>query len=81
MTKVTKLTPAPQDAFFQEQQFDDALSGTDPNHYLRGVGGHFRKHKHNSYGNVVKKGRLKKAEAALEGHENKDEILKILRSE
>jgi hypothetical protein len=82
--KVTKLPPAPQDVFFQEQQFDDSLSGTDPNFYMRAGFKDFRKASHRqppAYGNSVKKGRLKQAEKVLDGHENKDEILKILRSE
>jgi hypothetical protein len=78
---VKKLSPAPQDVFFQDYQFDDDLSGTDPGTYLRGSFSQGKSKHHPSYGNAVKKGRLKKAEKALVGHENKDEILKILRSE
>jgi hypothetical protein len=79
--KVTKLPPAPQDVFFQEHQFDDDLSGTDPGTYLRGSFSRSKSKHHPGYGNAVKKGRLKKAEKSLAGHENKNEILKILRSE
>ena len=80
--KVTKLPPAPQEAFLQEQQFDDALgAGTDPILYWRGSLRSEKPKKHPSYGNTIKKDRLKKAEKALEGHENRDKILKILRSE
>lgn len=80
--KVTKLPPAPQDVFFQEQQFDDGLStGTDPGAYWRGSLPSQRAKTPPIYGSVVKKDRLKKAEKALDGHENKNEILKILRSE
>ena len=78
---IKKLPPAPQEVFFQEYQFDDDLSGTDPGIYLRGSFSQGKSKHHPSYGNAVKKGRLKKAEKALAGHENKNEILKILRSE
>ena len=78
---VKKLPPMPQDVFFQEHQFDDNLSGTDPGIYLRGSFSQGKYKHHPSYGNTVKKGRLKQAEKALAGHENKDQILKILRSE
>ena len=80
--KVTILPPAEQDVFFQETQFDlDMGVGTDPLAYWRGNLSDFRPHRPPTYGNTVKKDRLKKAEKALEGHENKEEILKILRSE
>ena len=80
--KVTICPPAEQDEFFQEQQFDDSLGGgTDPLAYWRGNLPHQNYKRPPTYGNAVKKDRLKKAEKALEGHENKEKILKILRSE
>jgi len=85
MTKTIKVTicpQAPQEAFFQEQQFDDGLgAGTDPILYWRGSLPSQKSRTAPAYGNAVKKDRLKKAEKELDGHENKEEILKILRSE
>jgi len=80
--KVTVCPPAAQDVFFQEQQFDDALgAGTDPMPYWRGSLPSQKAKTAPAYGNAVKKDRLKKAEKALDGHENKEAILKILRTE
>ncbi len=80
--KVTICPPAPQEVFFQEGQFDEKLGdGTDPIRYIRGSMSEQKGKLPPSYGRKVKKDRLKRAEKALEGHENKEEILKILRSE
>ena len=83
MNKVTLCPPAPQDTFFQEHQFDEALKGTDPHAYTRGQLPNFNSYSDNppGAGRFVKRRRLEQAEKALEGHENKDEILKILKSE
>ncbi len=81
--KITILPPAEQDVFFQEQQFDEALGeGTNPLAYWRGQTPSQQSDPSILRGaNKAKKSRLKKAEKALEGHENKEEIMKILRSE
>jgi len=80
--KVTKLSPAPQDVFFQETQFDDDLSGTDPGSFWRGQNRSFEPLRNANIGLAKsKKKRLRKAEQELQGHENKEAILKILRSE
>jgi hypothetical protein len=94
MVKVTKLDPVEQEEFFQEHQFDDRLRGVDPNVYLRrkfkgknldGGNADFVERTATFGRNKglakLKKTRIKKAEAQLEGHENKEAILKILRSE
>lgn len=81
MTKVTICPPAPQTVFFQEEQFDDRLGGTDPQAYWRGQTPDDRKSGVLKGASKVKSNRLKKAKAALKGHENKDEIMKILRSD
>ena len=80
--EVTICPPVEQESFFQEQQFDDSLGdGTDPIAYWRGSLPNFPAPLPPIYGRKTKKDRLNKAEKALEGHENKEEILKILRSE
>lgn len=79
---VTICPPAEQDAFFQEQQFDEALGiGTNPIRWWQGNTPSKEKsrRKDGAYGRAIIQDRLKKAETALEGHENKDEILKLLR--
>ena len=92
--KITVLPPADQDVFFQEQQFDKEIPGgsignrgQDPIKYTQS-GPRFDialREKNARNANVglakSKKRKLKTAEKELEGHENKDEILKILRSE
>lgn len=81
MPKVTICPPAPQTVFFQQNQFDKRLNGTDPIQYVRGNTQDLRKKKHlPSYGTKVKKQRLVKAEKALDGHENKEAIMKVLRT-
>jgi len=84
MVKITRLPPAPQTVFFQEHQFDEELGeGVDPTHYEK-FGSHLgTKANRKPHGNpsAAKKKKLKKAEQALEGHENKEAILKILKSE
>lgn len=81
--KVILCPPALQTVFFQETQFDQDLKGTDPNAYTRGQLMEFDSDSAapSGAGTFVKKKRLAQAEKALEGHENKEEILKILRSE
>ena len=82
MVKITRLPAAPQEVFFQEHQFDEDLGqGTDPQAYWRGQTPHQKSSPILRGANKVKKSRLKKAAKALEGHENKEAILKILRSE
>lgn len=82
MVKVKVIPPVPQDVFFQEHQFDESLGvGTDPNAYWRGQTPNQKMSPILRGASRAKKSRLKKAKKALEGHENKEEILKILRSE
>jgi hypothetical protein len=81
MVKIKRYPPASQDVFFQNTQFDEALGGTDPQAYWRGQTPDRRPDPVSKGVNRGKKARLKKAEEALEGHENKEAILKILRSE
>lgn len=79
---ITICPPAEQEEFFQEQQFDEVIGGgTDPIAYWRGSLLIRRTPLPPIYGRKTKKDRLNKAEKALEGHENKEKILKILRSE
>jgi len=74
--------PAEQEDFFQEQQFDDTLGGTDPLAYWRGSLPDKKFDRSILKGaQKAKSKRLKDAEKALDGHENKEEILKILRSD
>ncbi len=76
--KVKILPPAPQTVFFQEHQFDEDLNGTNPD--FRG----YTVPEPKAYTNVNGQGRkerLKRSERALDGHENKEAILKILKSE
>ena len=81
MPNTTICPPAPQNVFFQEVQFDPELeSGTDPIAFWQGNYPSPSPKFPPLGGQKVKNDRLKKAEAALEGHENKDEIMKILRS-
>jgi len=93
--KITICPPAPQDVFFQEQQFEENLPGrsgldgtsqsgnrgTDPIVYWRG-GYSSRKKLPRAplYASKAKETKLKNAAKDLKGHENKEEILKILRS-
>lgn len=93
--QVKKLPPAPQEVFFQEHQFEKDLPGrsgpegtsqsgnrgTDPTVYWRG-GYSDRKKLPRSplYASKVKETKLKNAEKDLKDHENKKQILKILRS-
>jgi hypothetical protein len=82
MANITVCLPAEQDIFFQEMQFDPDLGeGTDPVKFWQG-NPLFSSPKPLPpvYGRKTKSDRLKKAEKALEGHENKEEIMKILRS-
>jgi hypothetical protein len=66
---------------FQEAQFDHTLNGTDPQAYERG--GRLRRNKTVNRDGVkstsARKKRLEKNVKALEGHENANEILEILR--
>lgn len=93
--KVTILPPAEQDVFFQEVQFDSELPGrggeggmtndgnrgTNPVLYLQGKYPERKTlSKSPKYGSKTQQDRLKKAEKELANHENKDAILKILRS-
>ena len=92
--KVTVLPPAGQDVFFQEYQFDEDLPGrggpegmthagtrgTDPIVYLKRAQPTRRQEKPPKYGSKAQQTKLKKAEKELAGHENKDAIMKILRS-
>jgi hypothetical protein len=92
--KVTICPPAKQTVFFQEVQFDEELPGrgglegsshadrgTDPVRYLRGdYATEKSKLPSGTYGSKARETKLKKAEKELEGHENKKEIIKILRS-
>lgn len=91
--KITILPPAEQDVFFQEHQFDEELPGRggpegashagglgiDPIRYEKGKYKERKKQKAPSYGSKAQQTKLKKAEKELEGHENKEEIMKILR--
>lgn len=87
--KVTLCPPAPQTVFFQETQFDESLTeGADPIKYEVGRDGHSDTGSQEQLARNAniglaksKKKKLKKAEQELEGHENKEEIMKILRSE
>lgn len=81
--EVTLCPPAEQEVFFQEQQFDEDLGrGTDPRAYVNGSLMIFgAPDPANPNGPSVKRKRLKAAEKALEGHENKEAILRILRTE
>jgi len=77
--KITVLPPADQDVFFQEQQFDDSLGGTNPHAYWRGQTPDTKKSPILKGANKAKQKKMKAAEKVLEGHENKEEILKVLR--
>lgn len=83
MVKITKCPSAPQDVFFQEHQFDEGLgAGIDPQHYEKFGSNLHTKGNKQPHGNKVaasKRKKLKIAEASLEGHENKAEIMKILK--
>lgn len=79
MVKVKIIPPAPQTVFFQEHQFDEDLGGADPVQYLHNSKPEPKRKHHPAFGERVRKARLKKAKQALEGHENKEAILKILR--
>lgn len=81
--KVTILPPAEQDVFFQETQFEETLGqGVDPRQWEAGKTTAVTPEptRTTEYGLDVMKARLKRAEKALEGHKNKDAIMKILRS-
>ena len=79
--KITICPPAEQDVFFQETQFDEGVGpGVDPIRWWQGNVSETRNPRPSAYGLTVQKNRLKKAAKALEGHEHKDEIMKILRS-
>lgn len=79
--KVTICPPGPQEVFFQEHQFDSSIGGTDPVQYWRGNTHEEKSSPILKGANKVKKKRLKDAEKELRGHENRDAILKILKSE
>jgi hypothetical protein len=93
MVKITKLPPQEQHVFFQEHQFDASLGGEDPimytekkwykGHSTSGLapGAAERGQKENQIARRIKNKRLRQAKKALDGHENKEAILKILRSE
>jgi hypothetical protein len=90
MVKITKLPPQEQHVFFQEHQFDYDLGGEDPVQFVerkwrKGPSMNSQEpdngRKSSTPASRAKKKRIKRAEAALEGHENKEAILKILRSE
>jgi hypothetical protein len=85
MVKITKLPPQEQHVFFQEHQFDADLGGQDPIRYANNRWPKDRRIKDtpssSAAGQRTKRKRMKKAEEALAGHENKEAILKILRSE
>lgn len=82
--KVVICPPSEQDVFFQERQFDEALGdGTNPIRWWQGnvPSKEKKRRKDYGYGRAINQDRLRKAETALEGHENKDEILKVLRGQ
>ena len=84
MVKVKKLPPAPQTAFFQENQFDPELGdGTDPIQYMRGQAiGTKRSAPVKTSRGVLEKTKktkfMKKAQEVLKGHPNADRIMKLL---
>lgn len=78
----TICPPAEQEVFFQEAQFDEDLgTGVDPIRWEDGKTPSVAASPKRTpeYGREVLKARLKRAEKALEGHENKEEIMKVLR--
>ena len=80
--EVTLCPPSEQEVFFQEAQFDEKLgAGIDPQRWEDGKipSGQGSPKRTPEYGREVLKSRLKRAEKALEGHENKEEIMKVLR--
>ena len=86
--KITKLPPAPQTVFFQEEQFDPNIgSGTDPNQFYRGgslnsggkKGRGFKKKDDDKEVQTKAAKQMRKAKESLEGHPNKKAILKILK--
>lgn len=79
--KITIVPPVEQDVFFQEHQFDEELgAGMNPIRWWQGSTSDAPKEpKAPKYGAKIKADRLKKAEKALEGHENKEEIMQILK--
>lgn len=81
--KITICPPAEQDVFFQENQFDEEIGrGTDPIAYVRGSVPDYKPPLpiDAKRGLKAKKEKLDKAERSLEGHDNKKQIMKILRS-
>ncbi len=81
MVNIIKCPSAPQEVFFQEIQFDPELEGgTDPILFWQGNYPSPSPKLPPTRGKKTKSERLKVAEKALEGHENKEEILKILQS-
>jgi len=94
-TRIKIIPTPPQEVFFQETQFDEELPGrgsdigksengtmgTDPVKYYN-YGSSKRKSERVSPSSEskAKENKLKDAEKELDGHENKKEILKILRS-
>ena len=88
MVKITKLPPAEQDVFFQDVQFDPGIGeGTDPILYWRGVittrgkkGRGFKSPDPNQEVQTQNAKQSRRAEEAIEGHENEKKILKILKS-
>lgn len=85
--KITICPPAEQDVFFQETQFDENIGpGTNPILFWQGnirIPSDKERTARNANVGLAKskKKKLKEAAIELEGHESKEEILKILRSE
>ena len=84
MVNITIYPPVSQDIFFQEVQFDPRLGrGTDPEHYEKFGSKETSKEEQKPLrGNTseAREIRQKRLEKELEGHENKDAILRILRA-
>ena len=93
--KITILPPAEdQEEFFQERQFDPELPGrgstfgmmdggdrgTDPIKYYNGKYPDQRANKTGEYASKAKQTKLRNSAKLLEGHPNKDAILKVLRT-
>jgi len=94
-TRIKIIPTPPQEVFFQETQFDEELPGrgsdlgksengslgTDPTKYYNFGSSVRKKEKRNTaYASKARETKLKNAEKELEGHENKKEIMKILKS-
>ena len=83
--KITKLPAAPQEAFFQETQFDREIGGTDPHWYLwaggstgrRGRG--FKRTDGTTENEPKAAKQMRAAKESLKGHPNETAILKLLK--